>query len=213
VSRLEIQRIVVCSVENQKIFREIIEAAKIGFKEVDRKEKQSKQRKREIEWNVPESDYFNELYEAVSAGKSIFVSGKEVSKTFLLKKRSDPEKAFEEALNKSGEVVWWYKNGVSTEVYFAIGYTDPETGFERPFYPDYIVQFKDGFIGIYDPKSGFTKTSNETAAKSDALQVYISKNKKKKLKGGIVTKTPAGLFVFTKGTYSSQDDQWERLEF
>lgn len=212
VSRLEIQRIVVCSEENQKIFREIIEAAKIRFKEIDKKEAQSKQRKREYEWNVPESDYFNELYEITEAGRAILVSGKDSGKTLLWKKRSDPEKEFEKELNRSSDVAWWYKNGVSTESYFAIAYIDPETGFERSFYPDYIVQFTDGSIGIYDTKSGFTKTSQETAAKSDALQAYIVKHKKKRLKGGIVSKTRAGWSIFSGSSYTPDDSKWERLD-
>lgn len=63
------------------------------------------------------------------------------------------------------------------ETYFAIPYYDP-TGVLRSFYPDYIVQFKDGTIGIYDTKSGMTATSAETATKSDSLQAYIRTNKK-----------------------------------
>ena len=213
VSRLEIQRIVVCSEANQKIFREIIEAAKIRFKELDKRERQSKQRKREFEWNVPESDYFNELYDTVDSSRAVLVSGKDARKTFLLIGRSDPEKEFERELERSTNVSWWYKNGASTEIYFAIAYIDPQTRIESSFYADYIVQFKDGSIGIYDPKSGFTKTSAETAAKSDALQAYIAKHKKMKLKGGIVSKTRAGWSIFSGSTYSSDDAKWNRLEF
>lgn len=212
VSRLEIQRIVVCSEENQRIFREIIEAAKIRFKEINKKEAQSKQRKREYEWNVPESDYFNELYETVDANRAVLVSGKDSGETFLLKDRSDPEREFERELERSTNVTWWYKNGASTEVYFAIAYIDPQTSVESSFYSDYIVQFKDGSIGIYDPKSGFTKTSAETAAKSDALQAYIAKHKKKRLRGGIVSKTRAGWSIFSGSLYTSDDSKWERLD-
>ncbi len=212
ISRLEIQRIVVCSEKNQRIFREIVEAAKIRFKTIEKTERQTKQRKREYEWNVPESDYFNELFETVEAGRAILVSGKESGKTLLLKERSEPEKMFEGELNRSSNVSWWYKNGVSTETYFAIAYIDQETGFERSFYPDYIVQFKDGAIGIYDPKDGITRMSEETADKSDALQAYIAKHKKMKLKGGIVTKTRAGWFICSLAAYSDDDSKWKRLE-
>lgn len=52
-SRLEIQRIVVCSETNQKIFKEIIETAKELFKEVNRKDMQAKQGKKELVWDVP----------------------------------------------------------------------------------------------------------------------------------------------------------------
>ena len=212
VSRLEIQRIVVCSETNQLIFREIIEKAKERFKEVDKKEKQSKQRKKNYLWNVPEDDYFNDQSELVEAKKAILVSGKDPSKTLLLKDRSIPERAFEEILERSKSVVWWYKNGVSVESYFAIAYVDPITEFERAFYPDYIVQFTNGSIGIYDPKDGMTVTSPETAAKSDALQAYLIKNKGKNLTGGIVSKITAGFFVCTASHYSPDITNWMRLE-
>lgn len=212
VSRLEIQRIVVCSEENQIIFREIIENAKVRFREIDKKEKESQQRKREYKWDVPESDYFDEQYELTPANRAILVSAKEPSRTLLRIDRSNPEKAFHEKLDGSAKVAWWYKNGVSKESYFAVAYLDPETGFERSFYPDYIVLFKDGSIGIYDPKSGFTKTSKDTAAKSNALQAYIKKHKGLKLKGGVVSSTSAGLFVFTGPTYTPDDSKWKRLE-
>lgn len=212
VSRLEIQRIVVCSEENQVIFREIIESAKARFRETDKKEKRTKQRKRKYKWDVPKSDYFDEQYELTDAGRAILISGKEPRKTLLRIDRSNPEKAFQEKLNESTKITWWYKNGVSSESYFAIAYIDPETGFERSFYPDYIVRFTDGSVGIYDPKSGFTKTSKETAEKSNALQAYIRKHKSLKLKGGIVSKTSAGLFVFTGSAYTPDDSKWERLE-
>jgi type III restriction enzyme len=206
VSRIEIQRIVVCSETNQKIFREIIEAAKLRFKDFDRKEKLAKQRRRDYKWDVPEVDYFNELYEAVPAKKTALASAIEPTKILLLKDRSQPERTFEELIDKSSKVEWWYKNGVSSENYFAIAYTDPESKFERSFYPDFIMKFMDGFVGIYDTKSGITAESKETTAKSDALQKYISSNKKLKLKGGIVEKSPAGWQVLTDGKWGSLKD-------
>lgn len=210
ISRLEIQRIVVCSETNQKIFKEIIEAAKERFKEVDRKEKQAKQRRKEYKWNVPEVDYFNENHEFASGDRAIMVYPQKEDKTLLEKTRSSQEKNFEELLEKTKSVTWWYKNGESKETYFAIPYTDPTTGLERSFYPDYIVQFSNGAIGIYDTKSGFTKDTKEAAAKSDALCAYISKIKK--LKGGFVSQRPAGWFVFMGPKYTSDESKWSRLD-
>jgi hypothetical protein len=68
------------------------------------------------------------------------------------------------------------------------------------------MKFMDGFVGIYDTKSGITAESKETTAKSDALQKYISSNKKLKLKGGIVEKSPAGWQVLTDGKWGSLKD-------
>ncbi len=214
-SRLDIQRIVVCSEANQKIFKHIIEAAKGGFKEVDRKEKEAKQRRKEYVWNVPEVEYFNENYELVDAKKAIVVSNKDTDKTLLYQKRTQPEKGFEELLEdrKSRSVEWWYKNGKSLEQYFAIAYTDPDTNFESAFYPDYIVRFKDGTIGIYDTKSGFT--AKDAKSKAEALARYIkAQNKKgKKLVGGIAQPLLHAWYYSDAGTYDSSDkNQWKLLD-
>ena len=56
------------------------------------------------------------------------------------------------------------------------------------FYPDFIVQFKDGQIGIFDTKSGRTAETSDAKPRAEALYKYIkSENKKgKKIWGGIV---------------------------
>lgn len=209
VSRIEIQRIVVCSENNQTIFREVIESAKERFKDVDKKAKEAIQRRREYEWDVPETDYFNENFDSENGKRAALLSSKEASKTFVRRDRSDQEKWFEQELERSKNIEWWYKNGESAESYFAVAYLDPETGFERAFYPDYVVQFSDKAIGIYDTKTGFTRTIPETKAKSDALQAYISENKKKKLKGGLITKNERGWFIFDKPSYSPNEAEWK----
>ena len=97
-------------------------------------------------------------------------------KPFYTKKPSQPEKQFIELLEKSDKVKWWFKNGENEIKYFAVLYKD-ENGFERAFYVDFIVQFKDGSIGLFDTKSGIT--AKDAGQK---LKVYkdILRNKTKK---------------------------------
>ena len=210
VSRLEIQRIVVCSVNNQKIFKEIIESAKERFKDVHRKEKQAKQVKRETVWDVPVIDYYNELNEQIDSKNYA------MEQCYLKRSRREPEKLFEELLLKSKNITWWYKNGEAKEMYFAIPYVHPTDGGLHSFYPDYIILFKSGELGIYDTKSGFTAESEETVAKSDALQNYIKAKggSVKKMVGGIVVTKPSGTFVFEGLHYTSDTSGkgWRRLE-
>lgn len=207
-SRAEIQRVVVCSAKNQKIFTEIIESAKERFRELKKEEQKAKQRRKEYVWDVPVVDYFNENYERVLIPNNV------MSPCYLSKNRSNPEKEFEAMLAQSPNISWWYKNGESKEAYFAISYIHPADDLEHAFYPDYVVQMKDGSLGIFDTKSGFTVTSEETGAKSDALQAYIAENKKKKLFGGIVVFDRTGVFVFGGKKYVSDlgSKGWERLE-
>jgi len=208
-SRVEIQRVVVCSEVNQKIFSEIIESAKERFRELRKKELKAKQRRREYSWNIPSVDYYNERYELVSISNNIMMP------CYLLKDRSSQEKKFEEILGKSDEISWWYKNGESKESYFAISYVDPNDELERAFYPDYVVLFKNGSVGIFDTKAGFTATSAETKAKSDALQVYIKKNKELNLFGGIVVLDKTGNHIFDGDNYTHDrvNPGWKPLKF
>lgn len=195
VSRIEIQRAVVCSEGNQKIFSEILERAKERFNNVTKQEQAKKQIKKEYAWNVPVADYYNEKYVAKDLENYV------LDKCYVLNKWQT-ENEFEELLSKSNNIEWWYKNGESKETYFAISYKDKE-GFERGFYPDFIYKKKDGGIGIVDTKSGQTKDGDDTARKSNALQEYIAKHKKLNLSGGIVVPGKTGMKIFIGKKYDS----------
>jgi type III restriction enzyme len=81
------------------------------------------------------------------------------------------ELAFVDYLEKKeGKIDWWFKNGNQGKVYLGIKYTNSVTNEENLFYPDWIIRFSDGRIGIFDTKKGDTATSSETADKAKALQ-------------------------------------------
>ena len=209
-SRLDIQRIVVCSETNQKIFHEIIEAAKIRFKEERQEEINATERLKSYFWDIPAVEYFNEYYALVEMPNYVH------DKCYLKSDRSQPEKEFESLLANSQSVKWWYKNGTDKETCFAIEYKDPKTEIMRAFYPDYIVNFSDGSIGIYDTKSGITAEIEETKAKSNALHSYIKTHlKEHKVKGGIVQSTQAGMYIFGENNYdaNTSNNGWKRLDF
>lgn len=209
-SRIEIQRIVVCSESNQKIFKEIIETAKERFGEVSQKEKQAKQPEKNIVWEVPSIQYYNELFKPVES------SNYAQEPCYLQESRSMPEREFEDEINKSKGISWWYKNGTNKETFLALSYKHPIKGTKQAFYPDYIISFKDGSIGIYDTKSGITAESSETVAKSHALYEYLQELKLKKIKatGGIVVSKPSGLFIYEGTKYTTDHDApgWRRAE-
>ncbi|TAK03673.1 hypothetical protein EPO34_00735 [Patescibacteria group bacterium] len=209
-SRIEIQRAVVCSEANQKLFAEIIEAAKARFADIRRSELDGKKSEQAYEWDVQAIEYFNERHERIA------VSNYAMDKCYVLTDRSKPEKDFELTVAAAKGVLWWYKNGVSKRDYFAVPYDDPKTGARRAFYLDYVVVMKDGSVSIFDTKSGVTADSAETGAKSDALQAYIKRNttKSKRICGGIVVSRQDGTFVFVGSKYTSdpRDKGWVRLE-
>jgi type III restriction enzyme len=207
-SRLVIQRAIVCSEENQKIFMQIMERAKNKFRDVKKKELVAKQRRKEYIWSVPEIEYFNENYDK-------FVCSNYAQDTcYLYAKRSNPELQFEKLLkrNANSNIEWWYKGGVNKEIYLGIPYMGQDK-VEHTFYPDFIVKYTDGTIGIYDTKLGASASGENAAAKSNALQAYIKKNKKLKLTGGIVVMDDTGAHIFSGDVYNSDraDKNWKLL--
>lgn len=179
------QRIVLGK-ENVQAFVDAINLAKERYK-IAVVEKLAE--KREIievpKWDVPIIISYNSRYKREEQARSIV-------KPFYTAKPSDPEVKFIELLNKSDKVKWWFKNGETEIKYFAVLRTDGYT-----FYPDFIVQFKDGSIGVFDTKSGMT--AKDAKERAEGLQKYIKEQKGKKLWGGIA--------IFVNGTWRYNDKE------
>lgn len=208
-SRLDIQKIFICSEANQRVFDEIITRAKDRFSGMKETEIREKSRVKKMEkWNVPEPQYFNDLYVQGKYGNYI------MEPAYFLQGRSSVEVEFEHLLTDSKTVKWWYKNGTRTEEYLGILYEDSVRHTQAIFYPDFIVKFLDGSIGIYDTKGGITASAPETKDKAEALYRYAKDNSKKKIKGGIVIHAPQGWYVHdgNKYHYDESLSGWNSLE-
>jgi len=95
------------------------------------------------------------------------------------------EMKFKDYIDAKGkDIEWWFKNGDYGKLHYAIKYFNNEDQKEELFYPDWIIQFKDGRIGIFDTKEGDTATSQETKDKVLALSKKL-KELGKKYVGGI----------------------------
>ena len=207
-SRLDIQKIFICSEENQRVFSEIITRAKDRFSGIKEEEVREKSRmKKESAWDIPEIQYFNDLY--VQRNYANYI----MEPAYFLGQRSAVEVEFENILTQSKMVKWWYKNGTRTEEYFGIPYEDSVRHAQATFYPDFIVKFLDGSIGIYDTKDGMTASAPETKDKAEALYRYMKDNSKKHVKGGIVIHDPKGWYVHKgkKYKYDESFGGWENL--
>lgn len=160
------------------------------------------------DWNIKESYAFGSEYKEEKRLKSIL-------QPFYAQYRSELEKKFVESLDKSDKVKWWFKNGDRDATFFAIPFKNGKT---KPFYLDFIVQFKNGLIGLFDTKSGFTKDLGKS--KVEGLHNYFEKQKRKDLFGGIVTNTDSVHFkgrwvYFDKKAKDLKDnfDDWSDLIF
>jgi len=171
-----VQRIVIAK-ENRQFFRDAINQAKHEYKtHVSGKLKETREKIEVPNWEVPAVISYNSGCKRESHSKSIM-------KPFYTKKSSEPEQLFMEALDESDKVEWWFKNGEREIKYFAVTRTD-----EGAFYPDFIVRFEDGSIGIFDTKKDRTAEEKEAAPRAEGLQAWIRERKKKgkNVWGGIV---------------------------
>ena len=185
------QRIVLGK-ENVQAFVDAINLSKERYKkEVVEQINEQREKKEISKWEVPVIISYNSRYKKESHPKSIM-------KPFYTKKPSQPEQLFMEMLDESDKVEWWFKNGETEIKYFAVPYTD-ENGYERAFYVDFIVQFKDGSIGLFDTKSGMT--AKDAGPRVEGLQRYIKEQNKKgkKLWGGIA--------IFVNGTWRYNNNE------
>jgi type III restriction enzyme len=185
----EVQRIVLGK-ENVQLFVDTINLAKEEYKrEIVGKLNEKRELTETPQWEVPIVISYNSRYQKEEQPLSVM-------KPFYTAKQSEPEKIFIDLLNNSSKVKWWYKNGETEIKYFAVLRND-----NLAFYPDFIIQFKDGSIGIFDTKSGRTAETSDAAPRAEALQRYIKKQNRqgKKLFGGLA--------IYINGTWRYNDNE------
>lgn len=193
------QDIVLSNKNNQHFFNVIDRAKEKYQKEVIKREPELEF---EENWNIKESLTFGGEYTQEERKRSVM-------QPFYVKYDSNLEKAFIEFLEKSEMVEWWFKNGDRDATFFAVPY---ENGEPKPFYVDFIVQMKDGRIGLFDPHGTFL---SDFGPKSDGLQKYIKEENKKgkKIFGGLVantgTTTNNGRWVY----FTESGDKFKKGEF
>ena len=122
---------------------------------------------------------------------------KSIMQPFYLKKEWGTENNFMKKLDASDKVEWWYKNGESEIKYFSVPYTNNE-GKKRLFFVDFVIQFKDGNIGLFDTKGWGTWSNEKAGPRHNGLYSYMQDENKngKKLIGGIAVKSPNGTWKY-----------------
>lgn len=174
----------------------------IALKLVEEKQKQTEERESPV-FSIQREYLYTDDYEEVPQKLCA------LEKFYLLPSYSgrDNETKFATYLDKKAEQIdWWFKNGNQGKDYFAVRYTHTDTGAEDLFYPDWIIRFKDGTVGIFDTKKGRTATDTETADKANALQAKL-KQFGKKFVGGIAIEEAGVWYYNDSARYSFKDGQ------
>ena len=205
---------------NKTTFEGLLAKAFVEYKETKKDEVAAKEKFGEIwcnNWEIPPYQTVHpQDDEEVECKKSIY------DRLFLRKQRPSTEKSFEEYLEATKPVKWWWKNGKGSKDYFGIRYEysesddeDENGGKVKVFYPDYLVQFKDGRLGILEIKDPLDPIFEKTKRTSEALQGYLKKQKRKDLFGGIVIEVNKGQWQInskTEYTLKHREDNWEDWE-
>ena len=155
----------------------------------------------DIDFVFPESILINE-----KIGKEIYEKSAYTKES---KSAFGTEEAFAKGLDTNPNVKWWIKNVDSGKEGLSIVYTD-EYNKLRTFYPDYVVRFNDGSIGIYETKSLPDLKPANTNAKADALTKYLEQLNEKfdiTVHGGIVHMEKS----YSTGEYVISDDSYQEL--
>jgi len=137
-------------------------------------------------------------------------------KCYLSKERLQPEKSFEMFIQEHIDFIkFWVKNGDSGKDHFCIPYNlNREI---KGFYPDYLIQFVDGRIGLFETKDKHDDSDN-TTAKAEVLQSYINTENEKgmNLIGGIVADfgriDAPYLKMNQNDKFTTNETEWEDLD-
>lgn len=199
----------------RRAFFEMLKAYKpnLAKQKNSRKEQAEKQ---EVETFVVKKRYaYTDDYEALEMKRCLF-------RPFYIRKNykgRKTEQEFAEFLDAQETVDWWMKNGDSGKDFLSIRYESSEDGETHLFYPDWIVHYYDGTIGIYDTKGGITASSQDTHDKANELQRRIKilngwNRENIRYIGGIVCKRN-GMWMLNKEpqcSYQSRSmDEWEQM--
>ena len=154
---------------------------------LDEKQKEAEENRAKPFRIKTEYNYTSDYEEYTPSSKSL------VQPFYLLKDYNgrENETRFIKHLEDNIDVKNWFKNGSHGKDSFCIKYFKTDEQVFDGFYPDWIVLYKNGDIGIFDTKKGNTgvKESQTTRDKAKALQEkidWLNHNSKLHYIGGIL---------------------------
>jgi type III restriction enzyme len=163
-------------------------------------------------FTIKDEYWFTEDYEEIKTNLCV------LNKCYLLKDylgKINERRFLNYIDSKKSEIEWWFKNRDYGWEYFAIKYFNTREQAYRLFYPDWIIRFEDGKIGIFDTKAGDTALPEKVKDKAKALAIKL-----KELGRGYV----GGIAVWENGVWNYNDSEnydyapgrlnkdWKKLE-
>lgn len=193
--------------EQSSIFRQALTKTLKDYYPV--KKEYLEKRKKEIEkreaplFEIKEEYTFTEDYAELTAQEG--TSALSAIQPFYLKKeykgRENELKFLNYLEQKNYKLDWWFKNGDSGKEFYSLKYYNTAKKEEALFYPDWILKFKDGRIGIFDTKSGQTAQNPEGRAEGLANKLKELNESGGKYVGGLVVLENNQWYYFNNEKY------------
>tara|TARA_R110001632_G_scaffold232421_1_gene373170 strand:- start:8523 stop:10964 length:2442 start_codon:yes stop_codon:yes gene_type:complete len=111
------------------------------------------------------------------------------------------------------KIDWWFKNGDSGKEHYCLKYFNTGKKEEALFYPDWIIKFKDGRIGIFDTKSGNTAQNPEGRAEGLAKKLIELNKEGGNYIGGLVVLENNQWYYFNNETYLKEYSEDNKIDF
>lgn len=183
---------------NQYIFESIINRATLAY----RQDLERKSGMKGIDYVFTFDDkrgYYYDTHLTINGLKSLY------QPLYVLKrdngKPNQLEKSFLDYLDMQNVVRWYFENGAEVaRSNFGIPYNNRMSTFQ----PDFIIKFKNGWVGIFDTKAPGERVE-DTTVKAEALNKYIQRMNTDpnhvKLVGGIIVKMGKSFYYHTGENY------------
>lgn len=198
-------------VKNENIFSIILDLSTKAYKKVHEEEvKKRTPEKINEQWEIPATKNYNPETNVkynckLSLYEPLYIMIKENGKPDQL------ETDFMDYIDKNEDSVKWiWQNGAEhMETNFGIKKEDGTT-----FQPDFIIQFTDGRIGIFDTK-GIGQREDDNIIKATALRKYINEEcfKGKNIFGGLIIKDGQHFKVNLNEEYKPYREAPEEWEY
>ena len=200
--------------KNSDVFGIILDSATLNYKSVHEKEVEDKTEKKvNQEWEIAPDKNYNpnvvlKCENSLSLYQPFYVRLQPNGKADAL------ELDFMDYLLKNRDYIeWFWQNGQEhMETNFGIEVENTNSTFQ----PDFIIKFKNGFIGIFDTKA-IGRAEDDNKNKSNALQKYIKEQIEsgKKMVGGLVVKSGQHFRYFNQPEYKAfkvEQESWNYFD-
>jgi len=210
ITFLDIIKIILKDRNNLDLFAETIEAIKYESNET----RFATLSTRLLFKKIDSQSYWTPMSSITVIKNGIFPFKKSIYKSQSLDSFNDTELFFVCMLEKDKDVKYWYKNGDKGKDFFRIPYKKEHK--IKEFFPDFVVYYIDGSIGIYDTKSEMTASDGEAKDKAEYLYSYRIKHN---FKGGLLKMVNKGaglsIFIINQREYYKNYDankiEWEEF--